>query len=41
VIQHCNPCFGDRCSQEQGDLICIEDISCENVENALKKLIEQ
>lgn len=41
VIQHCNPCFGDRCSQQEGDLICIEDISCENVENALKKLIEQ
>jgi hypothetical protein len=41
VIEHCNPCLGDGCGQEQGDLVCIEDISRQNVENTLKELIDQ
>ena len=41
VIEHCNPCLGDGCGQEQGDLVCIEDISRQNEENTLKELIDQ
>ena len=40
VIEHCDPCLLDQCSQNHDDLICIEEISHQNVENALKKLID-
>ena len=40
VFEHCNPCLGDKCNLKQNDPTCIENISNQNVENALKKLID-